>query len=425
MNEGIKIFLDDLKKHLIGLPEEEVSRAVNYYEEYLSESLDAGNNIEKVIMELGSPEKIADTVRREANITRAENHPGLGNFSRAIKDAFKGVSTPLSVFSLSITALISFCMIALIFGGAVVCGIGAAAVILMCIYQAFTIPFHFILEILGTLGIGFMGAGIFSLAGFYLWICGKLFIKLSTKQIRLILKFSGKAVTKSVKQENRRLWPITRLLLIVSAAGFILFGVSGLPWRFFTIFNSMKPEGNINKVVTEYTAADINKISALTAHSIIRIGEGSSDKIVITYEESDWLTHKISNNGGVLDFREMSNGRLPLFSLISIHESQTELSISLPKGFKADSISLQSTGGNMFISNIAGNLEAKTLTGKIQYSRGILKNSIVARAKSGKIFVDGVQAGKRVNGWKEYDNGVNVDNKVLLTSTNGNIVIEK
>jgi hypothetical protein len=83
-------------------------------------------------------------------------------------------------------------MIALIFGGAVVSGIGAAAVILMCIYQAFTIPFHFVLEIVGTLGIGFMGAGILSLAAFYLWMCGKLFIKLSTKQIRLMLKLSGK-----------------------------------------------------------------------------------------------------------------------------------------------------------------------------------------------------------------------------------------
>ncbi len=425
MDERIKIFIYDLKKHLIGLPDEEVSKAVGYYEEYLSESLEVGNNLEEVLIELGSPEKIADTLKREANITRAESHPGLKNFSRAIMDAFKSVSAPLSVFSLIFTALISFGMIAIIFGGAVVIGIGAAVVMLLSIYQAFTIPFNFILEIGGTLGIGFMGAGILSLAALYLWIWGKLFIKLSTKQVRLILKLSGKAVTKPIKPEHRRLWPAVRLLLIVSAVGLILFGVSGLPWRFFTIFNSMKPEGNINKVVTEYAAADISKISALTAHSIIRIGEGSSDKIVITYEKPDWLTHEISNNGGVLDFREKSNGRLPLFSLISIHESQTELSISLPKGFRADSILLQSTGGNMFISNITENLDAKTLTGEIQYSRGTLKSSIVARTKSGNILVDGAQAGKSINGWKEYDNGANKGNVVKLTSTSGSIVIEK
>ena len=425
MNEKIKVFIDDLKKHLIGLPVEEVSKAVNYYEEYLSESLDAGNNIEEVLMELGSPEKVADTLRREANITRAENHPDLKNFSRVIKDAFKSVSTPLSVFSLSITALISFCMIALIFGGAVVCGVGAAAILLLCIYQAFIIPFHFVLEIVGTLGIGFMGTGIVSLAAFYLWICGKLFIKLSTKQIGLMLKLSGKAVKKKAKQESRRLCPVTRLLLIVAAAGFILFGVSGISWRFFTIFNSMKPEENINKVVTEYDAADIKKISALTAHSIIKIGEGSSDKIVISYEEPDWLTHQISNNGGVLDFSEESNGRLPLFALVSLHESQTELSIALPKGFNADQISLQSTGGFIIISNISANIEAKTLTGKIQYNGDISRNSLTARTGSGQIIVNGAQEWKKVNGWREYSSKINTDKKIQLTSTSGNIIIGK
>jgi hypothetical protein len=187
----------------------------------------------------------------------------------------------------------------------------------------------------------------------------------------------------------------------------------------------MKPEENINKVVEEYNASDINKISALTAHSIIKIGEGSTDKIVLSYEEPDWLTHKITNNGGVLDFREVSNGRLPLFALISIHESETELSISLPKGFKADSISLQSTGGFIFITDVTGNLEAKTLTGKIQYNTGNSRNSITARTGSGKILVEGISSGERANGWREYNKAVNVGGKVKLTSTSGSIIIEK
>lgn len=425
MNEEINIFIEDLKKHLIGLPEEEVSEAVNYYEEYLSESLEAGNSLDKVLTELGSPEKLADTLRREANITRAKNHPGIKNFSRVIRDAFKSVSTPLSVFSLFITALISFGMIAIIFGGAVVFGIGAVAVMLLCIYQAFTIPFHFVLEIVGTLGIGLMAAGIISLVAYYLWICGKLFIRLSTKQIGLMLKLSGKTVTNPVKKESKRLWPVTRLLLVISAVGFILFGVSGIPWRYFIIFNSMKPEGNITKVATEYNPSDINKISILTAHSIIRVEEGSSDKIVVSYEEPDWLTHEISNSGGVLDFREKSNGRLPLFALVSLHEGQTELSISLPKGFKADSILLQSTGGNMIISNIDENLDAKSLTGDIQYSAGALKINFVARTKSGRILVGGAQSGEKTNGWIEYNKVMNMDNKVSLTSTSGSIDIEE
>lgn len=425
MNQSIKLFIDELKKYLEGLPVEEIQRVVGYYEEYLSDSLDAGNNPEDVLKELGSPDKIAETIRKEINIKRAESNPGIINFSRVIKDAFKSVSTPVSVFSLSITTLLSFGMIALIFGAAVVCGTGAAAAILLCIYEAFTIPFNFILEILGTLGMGVMTAGILFVATLCLWGWGKLFIKLSTKQIGLMLKLSGKTAAKPEKHGSKRLWPVVRLFLILSAAGFVLFVVSGLPWRFFTIFNSMKIEGNINKTVTEYNIQDIRKISVLTAHSAVRIEESSSDKIVVSYEEPDWLTHQISSSGGVLDFREKSNGRFPLFELVSLHASQSELIISLPKGFNADSITLQSTGGKIFISDINENLDVTTLTGNIKYNRGTSENSIIARTKSGKILVDGVQNGKRANGWTEYNSGVNMNNKIKLTSTAGSITIEK
>lgn len=366
MNEEIRTYIEELKKHLTGLPEEEIKRAVGYYEEYLNDSLDAGKDIEKVLKELGPAEKLAESLKLEANFNRVEKNPGIKNFSRIIKDAFKSVSTPLSVFSLSITALLSFCMIAIIFGGAVASGIGAAASILLCIYQAFTIPFHFLLEIIGTLGFGLLGSGILALVTFYLLRGGKLFIKLSTKQIGLMLKLSGKTIKKPAKEEKRKHRPVASVLLIATAAGFILFAVSGIPWRFFIIFNSMKPEGNINRVVTQYNAEDINKITSITAHSTIKIGEGSSDKIVISYEEPDWLTHEINNTGGELSFREMSNGRLPFFPLVSLHGSQTELSISLPRGYKADSIFLQSVGGNILVTGEIKNLETKTITGKVQ-----------------------------------------------------------
>lgn len=366
MNEEIKKYIEELSKNLVGLPEDEIKRAALYYEEYLNDSLDEGKNLEEVLKELGPAEKLAESIKIEANYSRAKKNPGIKNFSKVIRDAFKSVSAPLSIFSLSITALLSFGMIAIIFGGAVISGIGAAGIILLCIYQAFTIPFHFFLEIAGTIGFGLLGSGILALIALYLWRGGRLFIKLSTKQIGLMLKLSGKTVSGPVKKESKGFWPITRTFLIATAAGLILFGISGIPWRYFTIFNSMKPEGSISKVVEEYKAGDIRKIKVLTAHSTIRIEEGSSDKIVLSYEEPDWLTYEISSKGGELSFREMSNGRLPFFSLVSLHESMTELIITLPKGYKADSIILQSVGGNIFTLASIENLEAKTLTGKVK-----------------------------------------------------------
>lgn len=425
MNEKIKYFIDDLKKQLMGLPDDEINEAVNYFEEFLTESLEARNNLEEVLIELGSPKKIADTLKRESNLSNAKNKPGIRNFSRVIKDAFKSVSTPISIFTLSITALISYCIIALIFGGAAICGIAAVITVVLCIYQAFTIPFNFTLEIIGTFGFGILTGGILSLLALYLLKCGKLFIKLSIKQISLMLKLSGKPELKAAKEDRKRFWPVTRTLLILTTAGLVLFGVSGLPWKFFIIFNSMKPEGSLKRFVTEYNVSNINKISVLTAHSIINIEEGSSDKILVSYEEPDWLNHEISNTQGVLNFREKSNGRLPLFDLISLHESQTELNITLPKGFKNESIILQSTGGNILISNISGSVEAKTLTGEIQYNSGTSKSSITAHTGSGSIIVSDTKTGKKVNGLKEYFNGVNTANKINLSSTSGSIIIGK
>ncbi len=366
MNEEIKKYMGELKKHLTGLPEDEIQRAIDYYEEYLNDSLDAGGDLGEVLKELGPSERLAESIKIEANYLRAKKNPDIRNFSRVIGDAFKGVTAPISIFSLSITVLLSFCMLALIFGGAVVSGIGAAAVILLCIYQAFTIPFKFLLEIAGTIGFGLLGSGILALTALYFWQGGRLFIRLSTKQIGLMLKLSGKTVSEPVKKEGKGLWPITRIILLATAAGFIIFSVSGIPWRYFTIFNSMKPEGRINRAVEEFKASDIRKINVLTAHSSIRIEEGSSDKIVISYEEPDWLDYELSSNGGELNFREVSSGRLPFFSLVSLHESKTELSITLPRGYKADSIMLRSVGGNIYIQGKIENLEVKTTTGKVQ-----------------------------------------------------------
>lgn len=366
MNEEIKKYIEELKKHLAGLPGDEIQRVIGYYEEYLSDSLDAGGDLEEVLKELGPAERLAESIKMEANYLRAKKNPDIRNFSRVIRDAFKRASAPISVFFLSITVLLSFCMLALIFGGAVVLGIGSAAVILLCIYQAFTIPFKFILEIAGTIGFGLLGSGILALIALYFWQGGRLFIRLSTKQIGLILKQPRKAVSEPVKKEGKRLWPFIRIILVAAASGFIIFAVSGIPWRFFIIFNSMKPEGRINRVVEEYKAQDIRKINALTAHSSIRIEEGSSDKIVISYEEPDWLDHELISSGGELNFHEVSSGRLPFFSLVSLHESMTELSITLPKGYKADSITLQSVGGNIYVSGEIENLKTKTLTGKVK-----------------------------------------------------------
>lgn len=424
MDNRITIFIDKLKYQLKDLPEEEVLEAVNYYEEYLNDALDAGNDIDSIISKLEPTEKIATTIKTESYVSKAESHPGLGNFFKAVKAAFKSVSTPLSIFLLSILVLCTFCIVITFFAAAFSFAAGSLAVFLACIYEAVRIPFKFFLEKVGTLGIGLMTGAILMLSAIYLYKLGKFFIRLSSKQTRFILKVSGKPLqnynnsdTTNINKSKK----IIHMLLAGTVAGIILFGVSGLPWKFFIIFNSMKPEGSINQVVEEYDTTKINQIQVTTAHSAIRIKPGSSDKIIISYEEPNWLTHGIDNNGGILNFKEKSNGRLPFFSLISIHESATELLVSLPKGYNFDSVNIQSTGGKIIITDLTGNIEAKNLNGGISYTSSIPVNkcNISATSLNGKIFFKNIETGKH-----DYNNSIKSDRIIKLKSTNGNINIE-
>jgi len=372
MDERILNFIQNLKKQLEGLPQEEILEAVSFYEEYLNEAADAGKDLDSVIKELESPEEIASRIRMETSITRAQYSPGLGNFSNVFRNAFKYVSTPFSVFLMSVTAIISYGLVALFFAGAFALAAGAVAIFTVLVYEALNLSRQFVMEIVGTVGMGLFGAGICIIFAILLYKCGKLFIVLSAGIIRLILKISGKPAQEKVKKNTGRVSKLKKtmtVLLAASVAGLVLSGVSGLPWRYFIITNSMKPqEGTVKNVVYEYDTGLINRISVVTAYSVIKIEQGSSDRVTVKYEEPDWLRHEIGNTDGVLSFYEKSNGRLPLFPLISLHESRTGLLITLPKGFNPDSAALESTGGHIFISGLAMNIEAKTLNGSINYN---------------------------------------------------------
>lgn len=61
-----KEFLQRLRESLIQMPEEEISAAVKYYEEYFDEA--GVENEEKVLMELGSPEQVAKQILADGGI---------------------------------------------------------------------------------------------------------------------------------------------------------------------------------------------------------------------------------------------------------------------------------------------------------------------------------------------------------------------
>src|SRR5690606_34528353 len=111
--------------------------------------------------------------------------------------------------------------------------------------------------------------------------------------------------------------------------------------------------------------AEINEISIATAHSMIKLTTNATDRIVINYEQPDWLDYEMGTRGNKLFFYEKSNGRLPLFKLSSLHESRTELTVSIPKDYTPEFVELESRGGFIFIDEPVQNIRAKTYTGEI------------------------------------------------------------
>ena len=428
MDERISSFVEGLKKELDGLPQQEISEVISYYEEYLNDAVEEGKDLDKVFNELDSPEKIAGTIRMENSIIKAQRSPGLKNFTGVSRNAFKGVTTPLAVISLSIVVFISFCMVGVLFAGAFVFFAGAAVIALGLVYEALKIPQHFIMEIAGTIGFGLLGAGICLLGAFSLYRLGKLFIRISTQLIRRILLQSGKSVPEMEKQVTGRKMRLSRIVavcLIITAVGLLLVSVSGLPGRYFTIFNSMKPS-NITMRTSEYDPGNINKISIVTANSIIRVTTGTSDKIVLSYTQPDWTDYNIESNGSMLSFYEKSNGRFPLFSIMSLHESMTEVVVSVPKGFDPEIVTLETQGGHINISGLAANIRAKTFSNSIRLStEGIMENlNIKANTWNGEIIIDGVKTGQKTNEGIEYYKNTNAAKTIELSSSNGTIHID-
>lgn len=428
MDERISSFIESLKIQLGGLPQEEIREAVDYYEEYLNDAAEAGKDLDAILKQLDSPEKIAGMIRTETSIIRAQRSPGLRNFTSVLRNAFMGVTTPFAILMLSIFVFVSFSMVAVLFAGAFAVFVGAVVIVLGFIYQAFMIPLRFPLEIAGTLGMGFLGAGVCLLLAYGLYKLGRLFIKLSTRSIRWMLKKPGKPMPEmdspqpTGKSRSKR---VVTACIVLSVAGLALFSVSGLPLKFFTIFNSMKPE-NITLKTSEYDPDKISKISLITAHSHIKLARNSSDKIIISYEQPDWLDYEIGSSGSMLSFYEKSNGRLPLFNLVTLHESRTELTVSIPKDYSPEILTVESRGGYVFITGLVENIEVKTYTGNINFDSRDTPGelNIKASTENGSIEVEGSRAGQKTSKGTEYYRNAQSEKTAELSTSRGNINID-
>jgi len=253
--------------------------------------------------------------------------------------------------------------------------------------------------------------------------------KMLKKDSKPVDTVNGPSQDMQPSTEGRKVSRPLRAALIITAAGLIISLASGLPVKLFMIFNSMKPF-DITAINHEFDISEASEISIYTAHSNIRLTEGSPGKITLGYEKSDWLDFDIENRDGKIVFTEKSNGRLPLFPLVSMHENSAVLTIAIPSDYQPDRIRLESRGGSILIESAAFAVNAKTYTGPIRLSAftGGTVDGIppVVRAKTSKgtIISQGKDAGTKTLQGTEYELPSASPATISLESERGIIILE-
>lgn len=425
MDERINAFLDKLKLGLAGLPESETEEALNYYKEYLQDALDDGKSVEELLSRLDAPEKTAAMIKADTSIRKARKSPGLGNYHRVLKYARANLSKPFSVLLFSIFIFATYSTAVILLCGAIAAGAGGAAILAGFIYEAVKIPGTFAAEITGTICIGLFAALLCLLAAFGLYRLFRLFIKISSGLVGRMLKKSRRQIPEIVETPaGKKASPVSfvKICAAIAAASLIIALATGLPVKLFMIFNSMSPLKTTTRV-WEYDISDISQVSVTTAqsHILVEKAKDGSGKIKIEYEQPDWLEPETDTDGGRLVFKEISNGRLPLFPLVSLHENRTNVTVTLPEGFDPSGLELESRGGFVYINAADFNTRVKTYTGNIFIESG--NTNITAVTSSGAIFAEGSKAGAAGSAVKTWAISSQSDIKIDLETARGNIYI--
>ncbi len=430
MDERLKAFLDKLNLQLSGLPELDKREALDYYTEYINDALDEGVTPEGILSRLDPPKKIAAMIKAETSIKRAQSSPGLKNYASVVKYARFSITRPISIFLFSIIIFCTYSIAISLFLVAIAATVGACLALAVCTYEALKMPFTYITGMISTIGIGIFLSGLLVLIAYLFFVLCRLFIRMSTGLIARMLRKPGSSVPDfsedSYERKANKLRALKAGLLIITA-GLIISLSTGLPEKFFMIFNSAKPT-SITLREWSYNAGDIREISLTTAHSHIRLEEGKSDKIEISYEQSDWMDPEISDRDGKLTFSEKSNGRIPFFPLVTMHENNADLTIKLPAGYKADDIRLESRGGFIYIESAEYAAEVKTYTGSIylQPDAGEPKPAVKASTSTGFIKDGGKTVGKKTTNETVYETAPAAagGNNMELETDRGSIFID-
>ena len=376
---------------------------------------------------MDTPDKIAATLKTDTSIRIAQKNPGLKNYHKVLKYAISNITKPFPILLFSIFIFTTYSTAIIIFCGSFVTAAAALILLAGSIFEALKIPGKYTAEIIGTIGSGLFAAMLCLLIAYGLFKLFRLFIKISTGIVGRMFKKTRSPIPKNERspaEKTRSSRLFVKICAGTAAACLILAIATGLPVKLFMIFNSMEPL-NIENRTWEYNAAEVRNLNINSAHSHIRLVKSSSDRIKIEYEQPDWMEAKADLNSGLLTFDEKSNGRLPIFFLISLHENKTYVTISLPEGFEPDNLNLESRGGFVHIESTDYNALVKTYTGNIYLEPGsdAFPYNLKAMTSTGLIQKNGKSVGTKSQNALKYNMSSNNGSSLELETSRGSIFV--
>ncbi|MBN2352663.1 MAG: DUF1700 domain-containing protein [Spirochaetales bacterium] len=392
MTDSLNQILASLRAELADLPEEAIRRTIDFYEEYFTDALETGRSEEETLVRLGGVKEIAAHVLAEAALSGAELKPGPLSLTGALRRGLRGLAGSAAKASLVVGAAVPYSLALGCYFLAVTSFAVALAVVALTGFGLQGMPNADAMSRVSLAGVGLLCAAAAIAVGLGVWTAAGAIGRVTLKALRRGLRREREAGSprESAPARRGKLWIAFLACGLAAGLGAVGAFLSDLPLRLFSIWNSMKPA---DLVVREWTYAPekIREIEIRTMNSAIVVETGASGEKLIRLirEEPTWLSGTPVLENGRLAFREVSSGTLPFMDFIARHEGMTDVRITIPRGYRARSLSLGSGSGAVSVAANAAAVRVENGSGVIRFESGGATRRIRAFAKPGHIVVGG------------------------------------
>jgi uncharacterized membrane protein len=379
-------WLEELKQALLSSRlTKESSEVVGYYEEFLLDAVEAGRETADLLARFGSPEQVVSETLSERSILAAEARPGPFRLVSASRRTLKATATAAgraAIVTAAVFPLLSGLFLYL-------CGflffLVPPAVVALVLLELPLVPIAAVDTKAGLLGLVLLLVGLSIGTGWLLWSGANGLTRLTMRMLRSKKRVeagdaegtSGTAASATAAAPNaskrplrtRRAKVLRRIAATVLSAA-VLFGLillvgSNLAYNYFSVWNGLQPS-HVVQIEKTFPVQGLAAVRVDGMNSAIHVESVAGDEIVVSMESPDWLEPHAVLVDGTLQVTESSNGRLPFFRYVAIHEGTTTIRIGVPEGMTLEELDIQSTGSSIFVGVPTESISVHTGTGSIE-----------------------------------------------------------